>query len=191
MAALHTEQLEYLGRHLALLPGLVDFLGVFPADCIPLQVLRSRSRDTCFIVNTDRRSLPGKHWLAFYYNYRDRSLDYFDSFGLPLSFYRYVSSNFGSRNIKLNTVNQRGMLQSITSAACGYYCILYLQLAGRYASSTAAINLIDNLGKNSNLRDAAVIRNVHSLMHKYACDNLPQAICFTRCTQSCCARASC
>ncbi len=142
MTALHTEQLDYLGRHLALVPNHVDFIGVFPADCMPLQVLRARSRDTCFIVNTDRRSLPGKHWLAFYYNSRDRSLDYFDSFGLPLSFYRFVSSNFGGGglNLKLNTVNRRGMLQSVSSAACGYYCVLYLHLASRFVNGAIAVD---------------------------------------------------
>lgn len=189
MAALHTEQLDYLGRHLAIIPGHVDFIGVFPADCIPLQVLRSRSRDTCFIVNTDRRSLPGKHWLAFYYNSRDRSIDYFDSFGLPLSFYRFVSSNFGGINLKVNTINRRGMLQSATSTACGYYCILYLQLAGRYMNGAIAVEQIDKLGRDSAMRDTAVVSKVHNLMHKYDCHKLPQAVCFTRSTQSCCAHA--
>ena len=94
MAALHTEQLEYLLTHLVQQVGNVDTLGVFPAYHLPsTALLRSRSRDVCFIANTDPHNRPGSHWLAFYYRARFRTLEYFDSYGFPLEAYRKVCSS--------------------------------------------------------------------------------------------------
>ena len=62
MAALHTEQLEYLLVHLVQRLGYVDILGVFPADLLPtVALLRVRSRDVIFIANTDPHNRPGFH----------------------------------------------------------------------------------------------------------------------------------
>lgn len=188
MAALNTGQLLYLGKHLASIRSHVDFLGVFSADLIPLQVLRSRSRDTCFIVNTDHSSLPGTHWLAFYYHACTRKFDYFDSFGQPLSFYSQVCSTFRTYLNHVAAVNNSVMLQSLTSAACGYYCILFLHLAARLVSSAAATNVIARLANTSIRRDYAVIHKVHNLMHTFDCSNLSTKVNSNTTQQTCCSR---
>jgi hypothetical protein len=63
MAALSTEQLEYLLTRVVQAHALhVDVLGVFPADCFPFVRLHRRTaRDACFVMNVDPHDKPGKH----------------------------------------------------------------------------------------------------------------------------------
>ena len=111
MAALKTEQLECLLD--CVIPNTTRPLGVFPADCIPLRRDASDGilslspitanatgrhpqlelgHDYCFILNTHPNNAPGEHWLAFYFNSNTKKLEYFDSFGFPVSVYEHVHS---------------------------------------------------------------------------------------------------
>ena len=86
------------------------FQGVYAADKIP--PLRMGS---AIIVNTDKSTEPGMHWLALY---QDReALEFFDSYGQSPDFY-----GFSFTNVKWNNIP----LQSITSNVCGAYCIYYI-----------------------------------------------------------------
>lgn len=175
MAALHTEQLEFLVTHLAQLPGYTEAVGVFAADRLPVAVLH-RDHDACFILNTDPSNAPGAHWLAFYYDSSKRCLEYFDSFGLPLSLHYDVSESLSRRGLLTHVVamNNLGMLQSPSSTACGYYCILYLHYRSLYHRSGAhAVRKIAKLARTATKRDAAVVRCVHSLMHQHHCSDMP------------------
>ena len=143
MAALVTEHLE------CLLDCTVDnttyVLGVFPADRVPLRYSPNSERfslqtnlDThtefhtnrhyCFILNTHRSGAPGEHWLAFFLNHTTHKLEYFDSFGFPLSAYADVYASLDSCQLLPFCVhaNNAGMLQSLTSTVCGHYCIAFL-----------------------------------------------------------------
>ncbi|CAC5381019.1 unnamed protein product [Mytilus coruscus] len=55
--------------------------GVFASNEISYIQLQP---STGFIANTDIKQLPGKHWVAFYYN-ENKVLEIFDSFGYTLS----------------------------------------------------------------------------------------------------------
>ncbi|GBN88411.1 hypothetical protein AVEN_170569-1 [Araneus ventricosus] len=56
------------------------FRGVFSSDTIPM--LKEKS---AIVVNADKSSEPGSHWLAFYQEADD--IDFFDSYGNPPEFY--------------------------------------------------------------------------------------------------------
>ena len=183
MAELHTEQLEYLINRLAQQSCRVDAVGLFPANLAP-RIARSRIRDTCFIMNTDAQGQPGTHWLAFYYDCAKDVLEYFDSFGAPLSFYFNVSQTLAKRKIPIQAVNTHP-LQSLTSAACGYYCVLYLHLRTWQGGHMYAVTRLRKLARDANVRDAAAINTMHKLMHTYRCDALPSVSCCTRFSQSC------
>ena len=93
------------------------FEGVFPSDCLP-------SRLPCpsaFIVNTDPKSKPGKHWIAFYVD-QDYLGDHLDSFGrhpIPT-----VEKYLDDKCIEWQySVKQ---LQSPLTTTCGQYCIYFL-----------------------------------------------------------------
>lgn len=186
MAALHTEQLEYLLEHLAQVTGEVDYLGVFPADQVPsIALLLSRSRDVCFVSNTDPLGKPGSHWLAFFYYASYRVLQYFDSYGQPLHTYNDVARYYCGRNLAIHQVNF-DKLQSFLSTACGYYCVLFLRLRTAYDASSS-VQCIKKLGENCAKRDSAVVKTVHRLMHANSCITLPSSACFAAQSQSCCS----
>jgi len=73
------------------------------------------------IVNTDKRSSSGNHWVLFYRN--TNQTVYFDSFGLPplySEFYKFANGVF---------VYNMKQLQDETSSQCGLYCLYFaLQL---------------------------------------------------------------
>ena len=60
------------------------FIGVFSRDELPNSITK---RPCCFIINTQNRNQPGKHWLAFYYD-ASKNATFFDSFGLHPSHYQ-------------------------------------------------------------------------------------------------------
>jgi len=188
MAALHTEQLDYLLTHLVQRLGYVDTLGVFPADLLPsMATLCTRSRDVCFIANTDPHNRPGSHWLAFYYRARYRILEYFDSYGLPLTMYAKLCSVLKSNTIVVKSVNS-DILQALDSSACGYYCVLFLRLRAAYHTdfdgAKEAVLVLKKLGSSGVARDKKLVNRVHKLMHEHSC-KLPSDVSFTRHTQLC------
>ena len=188
--ALHTEQLQYMLTHLVQDVGKVDTLGVFPADCIPsAKVLRVRSRDVCFIANTDPHGSPGAHWLAFYYRARYRTLEYFDSYGLPLSLYKTVAKSFTDNSISIRSTNTV-QLQALDSSVCGFYCVLFLRLCASYSDdlegAKKAVEKIRKLSSESCRRDGKVVERLHKVLHEHSCV-LPKPSSFTRQTQACCS----
>jgi hypothetical protein len=182
---LHTEQLEFLLTHLVQQHAAdrkVSSLGVFPADCIPS--LKAVNHNACFIVNTDPNGEPGKHWLAFFYDFDNRTLEYFDSFALKLNKHKYVHSTLSSRKLDILPVNNTVNLQSFNSSVCGFYCILYLHWRTRFNDSYLSITKIRKLSNIDELRDLEVVDTVHKIMHKHNCPILPKT--FTRLSQSSC-----
>lgn len=95
-------------------------IGVFSADEIPQKIT---SYPAAFIINTDRRRDPGRHWVAFYVT--DHTGEFFDSYGRKPSFYSCGFSDFFAVN-NLTVQHNDKRLQSKDSKACGYYCIYYL-----------------------------------------------------------------
>jgi len=188
MAALHTEQLEFLLTHLAQrhkTENRVISLSVFPANCIPsIQDAQKHAYDVCFIVNTDPHDQPGKHWLAFYYDSKKRVLEYFDSFGFPLKLYGTIKSNLSGRNLKIVAVNSRNCLQAVDSSVCGYYCVLYLHWRMLLKNSESVISKFKNLANSPPERDKKAVNRLHVLMHEHKCSKLPNV--FTRLSQSPC-----
>lgn len=93
------------------------FLGVFASDAIP--TLKEKS---AVVVNVDKSSEPGSHWLAFYYE--NNNIEFFDSYGNPPEFYGPSFQDFFSNysSVSWNSTT----LQSLTSNVCGPYCIYFI-----------------------------------------------------------------
>lgn len=90
LVALSTEQLNFLATHY---PKLKEcFRGVYAADELPTEGFSTEKN--ALIVNTDTSDKPGSHWLAIFSNRRktkggfQRVVEVFDSYGLPISFYK-------------------------------------------------------------------------------------------------------
>ena len=127
----------------------IHFLGVFPFDLFPITAFfqtsstgslssllsshylyharPSNNKDSvCCIVNTDPATEPGTHWIAFFlaHNNRSSEIEFFDSYGLPPSFYGFSFPSPSHTQLLHNTIR----LQSLKTTVCGQYCILFLIL---------------------------------------------------------------
>jgi hypothetical protein len=123
MAQLTTVDVDVLMRKL--IPSAVAVLGTFPADKVPSTSLVEQ-QPSCFVLNTHPEGQPGEHWLAFYYDGRG-TLEYFDSYGMPLEVHAHVHRAIASCGL-LSMCKRANveMLQSSVTAACGQYCVLFL-----------------------------------------------------------------
>jgi hypothetical protein len=129
------------------------FIGVFPRDRLP-QKLKYPS---CFIINTDKSSQPGKHWLALYYNGK-KEAEFFDSYGNSPEFYNL--QNYLSKTSIKWTFNKI-QVQSLTSKYCGHYCCLYLL----YKSKSLSLEEFLSKFTKSTLKNDLIITNLLFLFY--------------------------
>ena len=149
----YTSQLQKIGRMDTDISSN-NFLGVFPADKIPVQDMK-RSNFFCCIANTDASDKPGQHWVAFICLKGKRI--FFDSYGKHPSYYNSFWADFDSWTASEMEIQQED------SDVCGDYCIFFL----KFASSNADFSLskfyryFDSDGKEEN--DNLVFQICHSL----------------------------
>lgn len=96
------------------------FKGVFPLDEIPKTILK---RPAGIIVNTDKSTQPGTHWIALYLPVKDRA-EFFDSYGRAPMHNEFLE--FFIKNKIKKILYNKTQLQSVFSAVCGQYCCFYL-----------------------------------------------------------------
>jgi hypothetical protein len=95
------------------------FKGVYTADEIPLL----STEESFFIANTHTSSLPGEHWVAFYFPKRG-SPEYFDTGGHPPEYYQTSFQDIlilGGPKYMYNGMK----IQADRSRTCGAFCIYY------------------------------------------------------------------
>lgn len=96
----------------------ITFLGVFPKDRLPGRV---PPNPCLLIINTDDHDKPGEHWISIYFNPNKQHAEYFDSFGeTPLA----ELQTYMLRHAKRFVFNDK-QIQSVMSAYCGHYVILF------------------------------------------------------------------
>jgi len=107
-----------------------SIIGVYARDQIPSEI---NQRPVGFIFNTNSSDKSGKHWLAVYFQSRDKG-EFFDSYGHPPEYFSLDSN--------LNYNKKR--LQSIHSNVCGHYCLYYLLQRCRGVSMDDIVNTFGN-----------------------------------------------
>ena len=98
------------------------FLDAFARDELP----KAPPYPSCFIINTDPRSLPGEHWLALFYN-KNGYASFFDSYANSPDYFnleQYIYNT--STGFDYNKKRIQG-----DSEYCGFYCILFLLYKSR------------------------------------------------------------
>ena len=106
-----------------------------------------KTRPSFYIINTDYYYKQGLHWLlvAFFEDYTI----FFDSFGLSPVLYNYpLLVRQGGRPLIQNTQQ----LQSLTSSACGYYCIYFIYFLSRGECFTKILKDFSKTNKTWNDR---------------------------------------
>ena len=120
------------------------FMGVFARDELP----RIEKFPCCFILNTAKRTHPGKHWIALYFD-SNKVCNFFDSYGNKPKFFdldEYIAL------ISNKVVSNNKTIQSWKSHNCGFYCVLFLILRSSGHSMEKFCNLFyDQPDKNDEM----------------------------------------
>ena len=106
-----------------------QFNGVFARDTLPLN-----KKNGAYVINFDKNSEPGSHWIAVYVN--DSDVEYFDSFGRKPSFHEILF--FLGPTYTYNSVK----LQPMLSKCCGYYCIYFLVMRNRSMTANCVVDIL-------------------------------------------------
>ena len=106
--------------------------------------LLDKIKDGAYVVNLDRYSDIGTHWIALYVN--NKTVTYFDSFGvehIPKEIY------INNKNIIANIFRT----QAYDSVMCGYFCIGFIDFMLKDNNSTDTANLFspNNFKKNDDI----------------------------------------
>lgn len=113
---------------------LKNFVGVFSRDTLPVVV----KLPVGLVINTDKSSLPGTHWVAIYID-ADGFGEYMDSFGL-----RPLTSDilaFLNKNCISGWEHNPITFQSPVSSACGPYCVLFITMRSRGCSMSEFVRM--------------------------------------------------
>ena len=126
-----------------------NFVGCFARDRLP----KKTKRPAGLVINTDKASESGSHWVAYFISDDGRS-EYFDPLGEPIpsnEILKFVKHNAG--NAWMNTVYNNASFQSNYSTKCGQFCIFYLRnrLRGRSICEVHAL-----LSRNKAVNDSIV-----------------------------------
>jgi len=115
---MNTSQLD----HLLMSDPIVrcQFGGVCAADELPLRV---PYRPRIYVVNTDNRGQPGRHWVTFYFPKKGPT-EFFDSLGHSPDYYRRRFKSVLLKNGPCYSYNKI-RLQPIGDLTCGQYCVYY------------------------------------------------------------------
>ncbi len=96
-------------------------VGVFALDELPTRFIGMRP--AILVVNTAYSQSPGEHWVGIYLG--ARSVDYFDSYGLPPRgerLMKFIAINDIHQNFNFNMMP----LQSLHSSTCGKFAATFL-----------------------------------------------------------------
>ena len=87
------------------------FNGIYSKDNLP-----NRIKNGAYVINLDKYSYIGTHWIALYVKTDD--IRYFDGFGVE-HIAKEIKAFIKNRNIKTNIFR----IQANDSIMCGYFCI--------------------------------------------------------------------
>ena len=84
--------------------------------------------NSAYIVNTDKKGQPGKHWIALWT--RDNLCEVMDSYALPINVYGAKPLEDWLKQWKYVVSNGQS-LQNVDSKSCGHYALMFLKAKAR------------------------------------------------------------
>ena len=105
------------------------FEGVYSRDNLPNKI-----KDGAYVINLDKHSDIGTHWIALYVKNND--VTFFDSFGvehIPVEIIKFI----GLKNVTANIFR----IQAYDSIICGYFCIEFVNFMLKVKTLTEYTNL--------------------------------------------------
>lgn len=132
---LSTDEINRMMKNLMKEYKYDGFIGTYPADMIPIKAiedayLRDPTDIISMIVNTDNHDEEGEHWTALLFNFRDETIEYYDSYGraAPHKLLEQVQEVLDKiehptyLKFKENMVQQ----QKYNTNTCGYHAMKFI-----------------------------------------------------------------
>lgn len=162
--ATSTDQLNSLAEKA---PSLRPYWGgALPCNRLPRDPIKSMPRG--YIVNTDRESGPGRHWIALW-TYDD-VCEKMDSYGLPMEVYESSPlAQWIEDHWEILQTNRKS-LQAVNSMTCGHYALKYL------IEKSNGRTLEDFLKQFSNINYVANDAKIARWMKKYVYHNVIKSL---------------
>jgi hypothetical protein len=104
------------------------FQTVLAIDDLPL--FKKKLKSKAYVINTDKRSRKGEHWLSVFYDGQS-NCQFFDSLGFGPEIYNM--EDFLKTTAKSIQIN-KFPVQSVFSEFCGFYSILFILIRSRRIS---------------------------------------------------------
>jgi hypothetical protein len=142
----------------SLKPVLGDkFYGVFASDKLP-SMEEAAEGEASFVANNKRHNKAGEHWCAFYFYDNLTQMDFFDSYGLGIEWYKDFYDHFSNNNsTQLNSYcYNTGAIQDLDSDICGLYCIMFLYL--RHKKQFKMLDILSLYGANNIWNDCYTLQ---------------------------------
>ena len=147
---MNTSEINYILRNN---PVTADvFAGVFAAD----KLQKQSKLPAAYVVNTERAGQPGAHWIAFYQE-KDDSMEFFDSFGQPIGAFDEAIQDFCK---DVTVVSQNQQLQHALSTACGQYACFFVWKRAKGLKFTTIVHMFSANQANN---DKMVTRKVNQV----------------------------
>ena len=88
-----------------------------------------RFKPRAYVVNTDPADKPGQHWIGVWTE--NNTCELLDSYALPLSTYEFITPFLVWLNQWSYVSKNAKSLQSVKTASCGDYALVYLLCKAR------------------------------------------------------------
>ena len=124
------------------------FKGVHSMDSIARQRFRADD-EAVYVFNSKPRASPGEHWMAL--GTRDGCAYYFDSFGRHPAVYAPLARRL-AQTFPVVYWN-RHAFQSLTTTACGDYCLAFAFAFARRRTLQQFVDWLDGLAATPDARD--------------------------------------
>lgn len=110
--------------------GMNNYIGTYPADFLKY-LPANLPKEFGFIMNLDKSSKPGSHWIAVYIDtLHNNSIEYYDSFGRePTKDFMKQIKKLIDRiepNTYLKMKINRIQDQNVNSSNCGFFCMRWI-----------------------------------------------------------------
>src|SRR5882757_3574279 len=133
---MYTPELEYCLRQL--MKRKRGQYAVLPCDL--LDTYEVRTYPVLLIVNNEPTGEDGEHWVAMYIKRAGAEVEFFCSYGKPISYYSYHFTSF-ARRLRCSVLENERRCQGSESSTCGQFAVffLYKRLRGCPLSSIYCI----------------------------------------------------